>query len=418
MNLYNIIKRAAVVAAIFSVIAAAALFLNSCKEKRKDVFPDTAVVQGVRIGGLSYSQAQKKLDKYIKTVPYKFSLTVRAGEKLYNLTQADFGYVLDYAEALEKARSGLGNIEINFRPESESVRKAVGKIAEDTDKKPVNAEVRKFRPFAKKRFVFKKEKSGLSMDRLSLYNQLMTFLENRREVGEIRTIVDTIKPKTTVRELRKRYKRLTTQKSVSYNTENATINMGLALKACNGSRIDKGETWSFNSRTGNTNSTANGYRKAEVILRKKLVQGVGGGICQASTTIFRAAVLSGMDIVERHNHHWASGYTLAGEDATIDYPSLDLKLKNRSSYPMFIESRLSGRTLEVSIYGVRSKKYDNIRMYSENYDVRYGESCKTRTCRTYIKKKKTVKTEVICTSVYSLSEYHAVRPADSGTYAV
>ncbi len=403
------------------VCAVLAVFYVRPAKNETFTFPGSVRVQGVKIGGLTYRQAQKKLDRKIKTVPYRFDLVVRAGDKSVRLTQNNFNFILDYEKALDSAREGVNPLSGNdfsvpFRVQPESVRKQVARIAGLIDRKPRNAEVKSFRPFSEKRFSFKTGRSGVSLDRISLERQLFSFIDSRGSVGEISAITDRIKPKISQRYLKKNLKRLSSEKSYSYNTENGTINMKLALKACNGSTIKPDEVWSFNDSTGNTNSTANGYRKAEVILRKKLTQGVGGGICQASTTIFKAAALANLGIEERHNHHWASGYTLSGEDATIDYPSLDLKLKNNFKTSVFIESRLQNRSLEVNIYGVKPKEYDRVKLYSRNYDIEYGKSFKTDTFRVLYKNKKQVKKEKICTSYYSLAGYHGVRQADEGSY--
>lgn len=414
-----------ITAAVIAVcVAAAAMFLNINKDNEDFTFSDNVSVEGVDLSGLTYKQACEKLDKVASKYPQRFTISIHAGDRELTLTQADFRYILDYQSALDNARdysekafiTAKRNFNISSRADPVSVRAAVKKVAEMVDCKPVNASVKSFKPFSKKRFRFNKEKSGKSLDRVSLYNLLSSALGTGKNV-KVTAIVDDIKPRLSLAKLKKRLKKLSSQTSYSYNTENGTINMSLALGSCNGSVIKAGETWSFNSCTGNSNSTANGYKKAEVIFRKKLVQGVGGGICQASTTIFRAAVLANLDIAERHNHHWASGYTYAGEDSTIDYPALDLKLKNNSDYPVFLESRLNGRTLEVNFYGIQSKKYDNVKMYSENYAILYKNSFRTKTFRVLYKKKKPVKKEVVCTSFYSLSDNHAVRPADSGTFA-
>ncbi len=426
MNNYRKILRIFLIVAAVCVCAAAIAFIVSKTKSRDEFrFPKNAMIQGVRVGGMNYSQAQSALDKKADLSPESFSLRVSAGEREFTLTQADFKYLLDYQSALDNLRAYSENhplsqgasASIPYRVEPESVRAAVRKLARKIDKKPRNAKVKSFRPFSKKRFVIQNEKSGISLDRQSLCNMLTEFVNSKQPSGKITAIVDNIKPSRNSTKLRKSLKKLASAASYSYNTESGTINMRLALEACNGSVIEPDEVWSFNKHTGNSNSTANGYRKAEVILRKKLTQGVGGGICQASTTVFRAAVLANLGVEERHNHHWASGYTMSGEDATIDYPSLDLKLKNKSNTPVFIECGLRGRKLVVNIYGVKSRKYDNVKMYSENYDINYGRYYKTATYRVLYKKKKPLKKERVCTSYYSLAEYHAVRPADDGTFA-
>ena len=190
--------------------------------------------------------------------------------------------------------------------------------------------------------------------------------------------------------------------------------MELALKSCNGSVIAPGATWSFNDCTGDSNLESNGYKKAAVISEKKIKQGVGGGICQASTIIFEAGLFSNMEIIERHNHHWASTYAYAGEDATIDYPDLDLRMRNKTEYQMFIECRMEdGNRLRVNIWGYQDPDYDNIRIHSENYDVTKTDF-RTRTFRELFKDGHIIKTETVCDSYYSIK--HSIKTPDAETY--
>ena len=128
----------------------------------------------------------------------------------------------------------------------------------------------------------------------------------------------------------------------SSNNDNGNHNMKISLKACNGSVIEPGETWSFNDCTGDSNLESNGYKEAGVIVDGKSGTGIGGGICQSSTTIYNAAILCGMKIEERYCHYFKSTYIDAGRDATIDYGNLDLKLSNPFSYQLFMKCWLFG----------------------------------------------------------------------------
>ncbi len=422
MNFYKKIIVAACAVIVAAIIGAAAYYLNNSTTDSEFVFPDNFKIENVSIGGLSGAKARKKLSKYITAVPKRISLRVSSSNGTYAFTQSNFRFVIDYTATVERAKDfSLGNPfgtegELVYRVQPQSVNDTVKTLAKKVERKPINAEVVRFRPFKKNRLVIKNEENGLKIDKKDLINKLISAID-RGENTEI-TVSETILTPKIKKSDYKSIKKLSSQKSYSYNTINGTENMRIALRSCNGSIIKPGRVWSFNQCTGNSNSEKNGYKKAEVILRKKLTRGVGGGICQASTTIFRAAVLGNLEIEERHNHHWASGYTYSGEDATIDYPNLDLKLRNRSKLPVFIESRLVGRTLEVNIYGAKSENYDIIKMCSKNYDIKYGQSFRTKTIRVFYKRKKAVKKEVVCYSFYSLSDNHGVRAEDEGTFSV
>ena len=146
---------------------------------------------------------------------------------------------------------------------------------------------------------------------------------------------------------------LASWETYSTNDANGNQNMKVSLKACNGSIIDPGETWSFNGCTGNSNDTSLGYASAGVIVDGDFTDGVGGGICQSSTTIYNAAVRSNLTIAERSPHTYPSVYAKSGFDAAIDYGNLDLKLKNDSKYQVFLACYMEGTTLHATFYGIK-----------------------------------------------------------------
>lgn len=207
---------------------------------------------------------------------------------------------------------------------------------------------------------------------------------------------------------------LATFTTVITNTENARINMSVASAACNDSVILPGETWSFSGCTGDSNLPSNGYVLANVIANGEYTQGYGGGICQVSSTIYKAAVCANLEIVERHYHYWASDYTKAGFDATINYGSLDLKLRNTTDYPVYLKCYTDGNTVTASFYGWKDPSYDDIVTYSYNYDSEDGYFG-TESYRVYIKDGEEMYRERLPGSKYKLDEYHDVWIPDDGT---
>jgi len=131
---------------------------------------------------------------------------------------------------------------------------------------------------------------------------------------------------------------------------NRAENIRLSAKEVDGTVVKPGETFSFNEVVGDR-SVANGYREAPVIFNGELVPGIGGGVCQVSTTLYNILLLADLPIVERSNHSLPVHYAPLGQDATVSYPSLDLKFKNDSGSYLLIRSRVSGATLTFELYG-------------------------------------------------------------------
>lgn len=134
------------------------------------------------------------------------------------------------------------------------------------------------------------------------------------------------------------------------NEVDRSHNLYLAASCVNGSVVAPGEIFSFNNTVG-PRTAATGYRDALVIVGDKFEPGLGGGICQVSSTLYNACLLAGMEIVERHNHGLAVAYVPLGLDATVSYGLQDYRFKNNTEYPIYIHTTAGGGKLTVNVYG-------------------------------------------------------------------
>ena len=137
------------------------------------------------------------------------------------------------------------------------------------------------------------------------------------------------------------------------------FNISLAASRLNGVIIKPGEIFSFDKAVGNISSLS-GYKQAYVIENGKTVLGDGGGVCQVSTTLFRAALNAGLPIVERHQHAYRVGYyeqdSGPGIDAAIYYPTVDLKFKNDTGQALLIQTSIdqSSQQLTFTLFGTKN----------------------------------------------------------------
>jgi vancomycin resistance protein YoaR len=136
------------------------------------------------------------------------------------------------------------------------------------------------------------------------------------------------------------------------------FNLKLAASKLNGVVLRPGEEWSFNTQVGER-SEKEGYKIAHVITAGEMVDGLAGGTCQISTTLFGAAFFAGLDIVKTINHSRPSAYTPLGFDATVVWPNTDLKLKNPYEFPVVIHYRVANGEALVEILG-KPRPYDKI----------------------------------------------------------
>lgn len=133
-----------------------------------------------------------------------------------------------------------------------------------------------------------------------------------------------------------------------------TTNLQIAVNKINGVVVMPGETFSYNKTLGKRTSEA-GYKDAAGYSGGKVVQMLGGGICQISSTLYDAVVYANLEIVERHNHAFTTSYVGAGKDATVVYGNLDFQFKNSRKYPIKIESYIQNGIATVNIYGIKEE---------------------------------------------------------------
>ena len=142
------------------------------------------------------------------------------------------------------------------------------------------------------------------------------------------------------------------------SNKNRTTNLILAAGKINGTVLLPGEEFSYNNVVGKRTVEA-GYKNAATYSNGQVVDDIGGGICQISSTLYDAAVFANMDITVRRNHQFVTSYLPAGKDATVVWGSQDFKFKNSRKYPVRITATVSGGVATVQIWGVKEDvEYD------------------------------------------------------------
>lgn len=141
----------------------------------------------------------------------------------------------------------------------------------------------------------------------------------------------------------------------SYTTEyggvpNRIHNVQLVARLVNDKLIEPGAEFSFNKTTGER-SAAKGFLIAPVIVNGEVTTGLGGGVCQVSTTVFNAAFEAGVKITARTNHALYISHYPQGRDATVDYPDVDLRFLNDTGHWLLLRTFVGSSSLTVSLYG-------------------------------------------------------------------
>jgi vancomycin resistance protein YoaR len=136
-----------------------------------------------------------------------------------------------------------------------------------------------------------------------------------------------------------------------FNSKNKSRsnNIELASKALDSHVVFPGETFSFNQVVGNR-TIAKGYMRAPIIVRGELSEGIGGGICQVSSTLFNAVDRAGLKIVQRYSHSKRVPYVPSGRDATVSWYGPDFQFKNQYNQPILIRAKRYGGSMMVKLY--------------------------------------------------------------------
>lgn len=137
-----------------------------------------------------------------------------------------------------------------------------------------------------------------------------------------------------------------------------TTNLRLAAQKINGTVLLPGEEFSYNKTVGERTKEA-GFKEAAVFNAGRVENGLGGGICQISTTLYDAVVMANLDVTVRRNHQFVTSYVGGGKDATVVWGAQDFKFKNTRKYPIRITATVQGGVATVQIWGVKEEvEYD------------------------------------------------------------
>lgn len=409
-------KKRAVMAAVISGVAVLVLAAGFCVYTvfAEFKFPSDVYVNDISVEGLSINEAEKLLETTQRDMLNKLNVNAVAAEKSIALTQDDAEYKFNTSDVLKGARdyckeNRFSNTEqrffISVTLTDDEYKELADKVAKALDQEAKDAQVTKFDSSKKgdKRFTMTDSQTGIVVDEEQFITQLKEFFSQGKVEGDIEVSAQITEPEFSSQYLLDNIKKLSSFTTTSTNNANGNANMKLSLSQCNNSIINPGETWSFNDCTGNSNLTSNGYKPAGVIVNGKHTTGVGGGICQSSTTIYNAAMLCGMEVVERSCHYYKSTYVDAGRDATVDYGNLDLKVKNPFKYQLFMECYMDGTVLHCNMYGLQNDEFDKIKIDSSITSY-FSNGFRAQTTRTFYLDSKKIKTESLPNSTYYTSE--------------
>ncbi len=356
--------------------------VNNYKQYRnylkQDMIYQGIFVDDVYVGGNTPAQAEQLLGGNGSAVTNAFALTVNIGNQTWNFDNTNIpavrtiDAVLRQAYAIGRTNTTqiLGTSRTPFRErvdtvmnllhhyvylkssityDHDAVRAKVNEIVAYVNRDPVDATIKTF-DFNTRGFTFTDEQPGIKLDGDALFTQVTAKLDAGTINETINVVPQIIQPSVTKAALANQFKMISAFTTDTTSASNRNNNINLACQSINGKVLLPGETFSFNETTGKRTADK-GYQMASAIVGGELVDDYGGGVCQVSSTLFNAVERANLEIVSRNPHAWPSTYVKIGEDATVNWPSLDFKFKNNQTTPVFVIMYYKSRKCSAEIWG-------------------------------------------------------------------
>lgn len=230
------------------------------------------------------------------------------------------------------------------------LRETVSRAAAEVCCDPVEAEIR-FYPDRTPMFEIRRSTPGYALREDRIYDD--AYFALKRGLSRVALSVEPIKPTRTAEQL-SAYTKLRASFSTSYvgSADERKHNVELALSRINGAVIESGKEFSFNGTVGRR-TTANGFLPAKIIVGGKYTEGVGGGVCQASTTVYNCALRAGLKITKVSRHSLVPTYVAPSFDAMVNGSWSDLRFVNDTDGPLFIRTHCSDGVANVEMYSTK-----------------------------------------------------------------
>ncbi len=185
----------------------------------------------------------------------------------------------------------------------------------------------------------------------------------------------------------------------SSSTGNRKANVALAASKINGTLLAPGDVFSYNGTVGPRDARL-GWKMAHQYQDGLVVDGIGGGVCQVSSTLYNAVLLSGLKVVRRSNHSMPVAYLTAGRDATVSYDSVDFQFANSTGGPVYVAARTDGDRLLFRIYGAEPTERKVVDLFTSGRSYTRSGGFTVSSFRRVKDPDGTVRTERISTDYY------------------
>ncbi len=329
------------------------------------------MVDGINITGMSREDAKEAILKN-----YPWAMKVIWQEDTYEVADLMAGKVdnllteIYSGEPKEKYSLDTSGLE-------EAAKEEAAKAAAKWDKAAKNGSISSYDKSADK-FLFSGAEQGQALDQEKLAGDIVAALKKKDFDAELTASMNVVEPEFSEETAKEKYKTISSFTTKTTSNSKRNTNVKLSAEAINGTILQPGEEFSFNETVGQR-TEAKGYKGAAAYNNGEVVEEIGGGVCQTSSTLYNAVLKAGLKTTKRQSHTYEPSYVTPGTDATVSWNGPDYRFVNNSSTAIGIRARYADQTVTVSIYGVpvleegvtytlRSKKLKDIDPPAPTYE--------------------------------------------------
>lgn len=344
-----------------------------------NIMPSNTIISGVTVlnsdlSGLTVREAEDKLLLLEKEAIDNKALTLRYGDRSWQLQPQMIGVAMDRGKILEEAiKTGKQGSVIQRWNQWRQAREEGIKIPAhiyidrtvlDSQLKIVTSEITKQPEDAKLKInpdetvSVVPSRDGIIVDSEKTYREIKKSLERNDMPAEAELSIITVSPEKATQEvIDMGVNVLLSSYTTTFdaNDIDRSYNIRVAASALDELLIPPGREFSFNEVVGPRSSEA-GYKNAKIIVNQEFVDGLGGGVCQLSSTLYNSVMLADIKILDRTNHSIPVSYVPPGRDATVAYGYIDFRFKNTTPYYLYIKTIFNPSRITVKIYGNKNSR--------------------------------------------------------------
>lgn len=316
-----------------------------------------AAVGGVSIEGLTDRAALHKLNRVLEST-LRAPVSLSDGQKTWVLRRDALGATAPLSALIQEARRTRGNVDLRFNLDTNIAARALKKLSLQVNR-TIGGHRDAIIPVGG---VATRGSQRITLSSGGSLARVRQALEARPPRNSVALVVEMtpIAPATSStrtpsdKPFLKKTPYLLAEFSTHYDSSisGRTTNLKLAARNVDGTIVQPGKIFSTNLSIGKRDE-ANGWKEAKMFMDGQVVDGIGSGICQCASTVYNAALLAGLPIIERHPHTFRVSYAPASRDATIYWGSKDMRFRNNTSGPIYVRTFLKNDRFHVELYGVQ-----------------------------------------------------------------